>query len=182
VNSASSVNLSLLGRSSDQFLEGFDYLEFEQALNPNRMALNLSSPKVLSNTKLRNGDRIFIPKDEQTVSLLGQVNIPGFYNFEPNLNVQDYISAAEGLSIAADEERIFIIKSGSRAWYSPDETNLQSGDIIFVDRIPFEDVSTGRNYSIQREQLKNQRIQLVMSGVATITGIITTFVALGIIK
>lgn len=178
VNSTTSINLSLLSRSSDQFLEGYDYLEFEQALNPNRMALDLTSPTVLQNTKVRNGDRIFIPKDEHTVSLMGQVNNPGFYNYEPTQTVQDYLTAANGLTIAADENRIFIIKAGSRAWYHPDETELQSGDIIFVDRIPFEDVSTGRNYMLELERQKSERVRLVMTGIGTVASLITAYAAI----
>ena len=177
VNSVGSVNLSLLGRSSDQFLEGFDYLEFEQALNPNRMALDLTSTSVLNNTKLRNGDRIFIPKNENTISILGQVNVPGFYNFDPTNSVQDYLSAANGLTIAANPDRIYIIKAGSRAWYHPQETDLQSGDIIFVDRIPFEDVSTGRNYALELERQKSERVRLIMAGIGTVASLITAYVA-----
>lgn len=178
VNSASSINLSLLSRSSDQFLEGYDYLEFEQALNPNRMAVDLTSATVLENTKLRNGDRIFIPKDENTISLLGQVNIPGFYNYEPTFSVQDYLSAANGLTIASDAERIFIIKAGSRAWYKPAETDLQSGDIIFVDRVPFEDVSTGRNFMLELERQKSERVRLIMTGIGTVASLITAYAAI----
>ncbi len=178
VNSASSINLSLLGRSSDQFLEGYDYLEFEQALNPNRMALDLTSADVLKNTKLRNGDRVFIPKDEHSISLLGQVNNPGFYNFDSTLTIQDYLAAASGLTIAADAQRIFVIKAGSRAWYHPDETELQSGDIIFVDRIPFEDVSTGRNYMLELERQKSERVRLIMTGIGTVASLITAYAAI----
>jgi len=178
VQSVSNINFSLLSRSSDQFIEGFDYMDLEQALNPNRMAVDLDSERVLNETLIQDGDRIIIPKDEQTISIMGQVNQPGFYNFDTNLSVPDYISLASGLTIAAQEDRIFVIKSGSRAWYKPEETSLQSGDIIFVDRTPFEDVSTGRNYEIQLQQLKNTRTQLIIGGISTIVGIITAYVAI----
>ncbi len=177
VNSVSSINLSLLGRSSDQFLEGFDYLEFEQALDPNRMAVNLTSNEVLSSTIMQNGDQLYIPRDEQTISMLGQVNVPGFYTFNGALSVDEYIATANGLTIAADPNRIFVIKAGSRAWYHASETNLESGDIIFVDRIPFEDVSTGRNYIVEIQRLKNDRTRLIVQGVTAITSIVTAYVA-----
>ncbi len=178
VNSVSSINLSLLGRSSDQFLEGFDYLEFEQALDPNRMALNLTSNEVLEQTKLQNGDQIFIPKDENTITLLGQVNIPGFYSYDNSKTVQNYIDAANGITMAADPERVFIIKAGSRAWYKIEETELSSGDIIFVDRIPFEDISTGRNYAISLQRLKTDRTRLILAGISAATSIVTAYVAI----
>jgi len=47
-----------------------------------------------------------------------------------------------------------------------------------VDRTPFEDVSTGRNYEIQLQQLKNTRTQLIIGGISTIVGIITAYVAI----
>lgn len=177
VNSVSSINLSLLGRSSDQFLEGFDYLEFEQALDPNRMAVDLSAQQILDNTIMQNGDQLFIPRDENTISMLGQVNVPGFYTFTSGNTIDDYLDAANGLTIAADPERVFIIKAGSRAWYRTSETELESGDIIFVDRIPFEDVSTGRIYETQLSQLKSERTRLILQGVTAITSIVTAYVA-----
>ncbi len=177
VNSVSAINLSLLSRSSDQFLEGFDYLEFEQALNPNRMAVDLSKQQVLDNTVMQNGDRLFIPRDEKTISILGQVNVPGFYTFNNTSSIDNYIAAANGLTIAANADRVFIIKAGSRAWYPASETNLESGDIIFVDRIPFEDISTGRNYLLELERQKSERTRLILQGITAITSIVTAYVA-----
>jgi len=177
VSSVLSTNLSLLGRSSDQFLEGYDYLEFEQALDPNRMAVNLNSLEVLENTILQSGDQIYIPRDEKTISILGQVNVPGFYSFNSQLSVDAYLNSASGLTIAADSDRIFIIKAGSRAWLRPSETEIESGDILFVDRIPFEDISTGRDYAIQVERLKTDRTRLILAGISAATSIVTAYVA-----
>lgn len=178
VTSASSINMSGLTRASDQFLEGFDYMQLQQALDPHKMSINLSKTEVLERTKIMNGDRIYIPRNENTISLLGQVNEPGFYTFDENLLVSDYLSLADGVTIAADEERVFVIKAGSRAWYTPEEVELESGDIIFVDRIPFEDVSTGKNYAVQIQQLKNNRTQLIISGLGALASVITAYVAI----
>ncbi|MEQ9309366.1 MAG: SLBB domain-containing protein [Balneolaceae bacterium] len=178
VTSTSSINMSGLTRASDQFLEGFDYMQLQQALDPNKMSVNLSKTEVLARTKVMNGDRIYIPKNEHTISMLGQVNEPGFYTFDENLLVSDYLSLADGVTIAADKERVFVIKAGSRAWYAPNEVELESGDIIFVDRIPFEDVSTGKNYAVQIQQLKNNRTQLIISGLGALASVITAYVAI----
>jgi protein involved in polysaccharide export with SLBB domain len=177
VNSVSAINFSLLGRTSDQFLEGFDYLEFEQALDLSRMAVDLNVEQVLQNTILRNGDRLYIPKDEYTVSILGQVNVPGSYSFDNTTSLEGYLAAANGLTIAADPNRIYIIKAGSRAWYRTSETVLESGDIIFVDRIPFENVSTERNFSLNLQRLKTDRTRLILQSVTAITSIVTAYVA-----
>lgn len=178
VNSTSSINMNTLTRASDQFLEGFDYMQLVQSLDPNRMSVDLTKISVLERTKIMDGDRIYIPKDEQTVSLLGQINEPGFYTFNSSLTVPDYLDLASGTSIGADTDRIFIIKAGSQAWYSAEEISLESGDIIFVDRIPFEDVSTGRTYEIQLQQLRNNRTQLIIAGIGTLASVVTAFVAI----
>jgi protein involved in polysaccharide export with SLBB domain len=177
VNSVSSITPSLLMRSSDQYLEGFDYLRLEEALNTNRMPIDFSNDSFLKSFSLSDGDKIFIPKDEQTVSVIGQINQPGFYTFNQNYTVSDYINSANGLSIAANQERIFIIKAGSRTWLKPSEAELSSGDIIFVDRTPLVDANSALNFEFQKEQLKNDRIQLILAAIGTITGIITTYVA-----
>lgn len=174
---SSQSNLTMLMKSSDQYVEGFDYLELEESLSPNQMPLNLSDPEVAKSVVLRNGDRVYIPKDNQTISMLGQVNKPGFYVFDSGKNVADYLVQAGGTTVAADRDRVFVIKAGSKTWYRPTDTNLQSGDIIFVDRVPFEDVSTGRNYSLQLQQLKNNRTQLWIAGVGTIASIVTAYAA-----
>ena len=80
--------------------------------------------------------------------------------------------------MAANKERVFVIKAGSRAWYKPEDTMLSSGDIIFVDREPLVDATSARNYNLQLEQLKNSRISLILAAIGTVTGIITTYVAL----
>ena len=177
LNSVSSINMSLLGRSSDQYLEGLEYLEFEQAFDPNRMAVDLNVEQVLQNTIMQHGDRLYIPKDEYTISILGQLNVPGFYSFDNTTTIEGYLAAANGLTIAADTNRIYIIKAGSRAWYRTSETKLESGDIIFVDRIPFESVTNRRNYDLELERQKSERIRLIMAGIGAVASLVTAYVA-----
>ncbi|MBU94000.1 MAG: hypothetical protein CL669_00175, partial [Balneola sp.] len=62
-------------------------------------------------------------------------------------------------------------------WYYPDKAILESGDIIFVDRIPLQDARSGLQNQINIETLKNRRVQLIMSGVGALTSIITAYVA-----
>ena len=175
---SSPENLTMLMKSSDQFVEGFDYLELEESLSPNQMPLNLSDPDMAKSVVLRNGDQVYIPKDNQTISMMGQINNPGFYVFNTEMDVDQYLIQAGGTTVAADINRIYVIKAGSKTWYRPTDTNLQSGDIIFVDRIPFEDVSTGRNYSLQLQQLKNNRTQLWIAGIGTAVSIVTAYAAI----
>ncbi|MEX2411682.1 MAG: SLBB domain-containing protein, partial [Candidatus Paceibacterota bacterium] len=178
VKSVSSISPSLLIRSSNQYLEGFDYMELEEVLNAGRMPVDFTNESRLKQLTLSDGDKIFIPKNENSISLMGQINQPGFYTYNATYSISDYIDMANGLTVAAAHDRIFIIKAGSRSWLKPSETELSSGDIIFVDRTPLVGANSARTFEYQQEQLKNDRIQLVLAALGTITGIITTYVAI----
>lgn len=175
------LNPTVIGRASDQIQQEMEYLELESQISRDKVFIDLSDTEQLKSVKLFDGDRIFIPRDENTIFVFGQVNNPGYYpaaGSTSDTSTYDYIDRAGGFSLAANKERIFIIKAGSNTWYRPEETNLQSGDRIFVDRIPYDELNAQRTYETQRDQLKNSRIQLIMTGITTITGIITTYVAI----
>ena len=177
VSSVTDINMTLLSKSYDQFLEGFDYLELEEILSANRMAIDLTNNQTLSEVTLQDGDRIYVPKDDRSIRIMGQVNNPGFYAYQAEQSVNGYLQRANGMTIAADRERIFVIKAGSRSWYEPQETSIESGDIIFVDRIPFQDAKTGLQYQISIQELKNRRTQLIMTGISALTSVVTAYVA-----
>tara|TARA_R110002096_G_scaffold303080_3_gene498040 strand:- start:14820 stop:16538 length:1719 start_codon:yes stop_codon:yes gene_type:complete len=173
-------NASLMLRTSDQLVEGVEYFESETRLSQNRVFLDLGDIDQLQQLKIFSGDSLYIPKDEHTIFIFGQVNKPGYFPYLSSsvVSVNEYISKAGGFALAADEDRVFIIKAGSGAWYKPNEAQLESGDRIFVDKQPVVEFSSKQTYEYQRGQLKNQRVQLWLAGISTITGIITTYVAL----
>lgn len=176
-------NAELMKRTSNQVAQGLDYLDLETKLSRNRVSIDLTNRDELALFKLFDGDRLYIPRDEQTVFVFGQVNNPGYFPYiNSNSSIFDYIQRAGGFALSADKERVFIIKAGTATWYKPEETTLSSGDRIFVDRVPVEDLNAKRNYEIQKAQLRNQRTQLIMTGITTVTGIITTLIALDVIK
>jgi len=173
------LNPTIIGRTSDQIQQEMEYLELESQISRDKVFIDLADSEQLKSVELFDGDRIFVPRDENTIFIFGQVNNPGYYPAGSSTsNAYDYIDRAGGFSLAANRERIFIIKAGSNTWYRPEDTNLQSGDRIFVDRIPYDELNAQRTYETQRDQLKNSRIQLIMTGITTITGIITTYVAI----
>ncbi len=175
-----SDNQELLKRTSDQLAQGFDYLELETRLSENTIFIDLTDPEQTGSLRLFDGDKLYVPEDQQTVFVFGQVNNPGYYTFLPSGDghVNEYIRRAGGFALAADPARVFVLKAGSGTWYPPSETTIESGDRIFVDRIPYDELNARRSYEIQRQQLKNQRTQLILTGITTITGIITTYVAI----
>jgi len=116
---------------------------------------------------------------------MGQVYKTGYYPLYEDFNAFDYIQLAGNFTISAEKERVFVIKSGSKEWKSPNEIGIQSGDIIFIDKQITDDFQLKRSYDIELEQLvlqkKQQRItniQVILSVLATVTSTTLTYIAL----
>lgn len=161
-------------RTSDQLTEGFDYLNNDFALNQRLLFLNIDDSLTTRRIRLHDGDRLVIPRDEGSILVFGQVNQTGYYAFRPGKNVTEYVGSAGGFALAAAPERIFVIKSGSNAWFKPGDVVLESGDMIFVDRVPFESLTTFRQNQLQERQLQLSQNQFYLSVVATIASLVTT--------
>ncbi|XWN36506.1 MAG: SLBB domain-containing protein [Balneola sp.] len=170
-------NADLMKRTSDQYVQGLEYLDAETRLSKNKVYIDLTDNSQLRNLRIFDGDRLYIPRDDQTIFVFGQVNNPGYFGFSNMKTVNEYITQAGGFALSADKERIFILKAGNATWFKVGETELSSGDKIFIDRQPVEELNAKRAYDIQKQQLRNQRTQLIMTAITTITGIITTYVA-----
>jgi polysaccharide export outer membrane protein len=165
--STAGINKTELQRTSDQTAQGLKYLQLETKLDKNEVYVDLSDPSQLKKVKIYDGDKLFIPRNEHTIYVMGQVDNPGYYDYKSDLNASDYIKNAGGFTIAANPERVFVIKAGSKTWYKPDHATIQSGDIIFVDRVPYEDLNLKRNYEIQKKNVTNARISLILSAIST---------------
>ncbi len=162
------VNAEILQRASDQLVQGLEYLQMESTLFRNQIPLDVNNAESLAGIKVYHGDRIFIPRDEHTVIVLGQVNKPGLYAVDEANSAREFVQLAGGFTIAAEESRVFIIKAGSRSWYRPGEVDVESGDIIFVDREPYDELHS-------RRMFRNSNIQLIMTGITTLATVITTY-------
>ena len=167
----------VLTRTSNQFIEGFEYLQLEADLIRDRVHIDLRDTEQMKQIKLFDGDRLQIPRDDGTVFVFGQVNSPGYYTFINDQTLSQYIGNAGGFALAAETDRVFIIKPGSYSWYREGETDIEPGDLIFVDRHPFEDVRTAREYELRLKELRNSRVQLIVAGVAAVASVITAYVA-----
>ena len=165
--STAGFNKEELQRTSDQTDQGLKYLQLETKLDKNEVYVDLSDPAQLKKVKIYDGDKLFIPRNDHTVYVMGQVDNPGYYDYKTSLSAQEYVKDAGGFTIAANPERVFVIKAGSKSWYKPNQTHIQSGDIIFVDRVPYEDLNLKRNYEIQKRNLTNARISLILSAIST---------------
>jgi len=168
----------LLKRTSDQILEGLNYMDYERGLSNNYVHINLTSA---SNFQLSDGDQLVIPKNKQQIEVFGQVNRPGNFAFELSKDWSSYISDAGSYALAADIARVFVIKAGSMEWQAVGTTEIESGDKIFVDRIPLNSQANElqlKMIEVQKEQVKNQRFSAYIQIFASILGTATTIIIL----
>lgn len=167
----------LLQRTSDQYIQGLEYLELESKLGRNRINIDLNDKSSFEKIRIYDGDNLIIPQNLNVVTVFGQVMIPGQYAYDSKKTVQDYIqNVAGGITNAADKERVFIIKAGTLSWYKPTETHLESGDLIFVDRIPYADFDTKTQIDISRNNLKLSIWSLIISAIGTTAILISALV------
>jgi protein involved in polysaccharide export with SLBB domain len=84
---------------------------------------------------LRHEDFIYIAPNEHSVLVQGQVGEPGFVAFVPGADYRYYIRKAGDYQEYADKGEVRIIKGGSYSWFEPGDTNIESGDRIWVPKL-----------------------------------------------
>ena len=91
---------------------------------------------------LRAGDRLLIPRTQQEVSVIGEVNRPTSHLYARSGSVADYIKSSGGFTRNADKKGIFIIRAsgevvtyGDSRWFFQQRERLEAGDSIIV---PFD--------------------------------------------
>ncbi|EGN74601.1 periplasmic protein involved in polysaccharide export [Idiomarina sp. A28L] len=91
--------------------------------------------------ELRDGDRLVVPGQRRTVSIIGEVQMPSTYRYDESLSVIDYIERTGGVKRRGDDKRIFVVRAdGSvmpyaqrRGWFSSTgRVDLRPGDTIVV--------------------------------------------------
>ena len=60
---------------------------------------------------LEDGDTLYIPKVQNTVSVIGEVFVTNAHSFEDNLTLTDYINLSGGTTDFADTKNAYIIKA-----------------------------------------------------------------------
>ncbi|MFW5973024.1 MAG: SLBB domain-containing protein [Bacteroidota bacterium] len=124
-------------------------LQNRVSVDPAQLEDGTASPVVL-----QDGDRLVVPRDEQTVYVFGQVNMPGFVTLRPGADIEDYIRAAGGRGQLADGT--YVIEAGTGRHLSAREAPISSGDMIFVDR--GDDIAD--TAELQRLIMENNRFAL----------------------
>jgi len=65
--------------------------------------------------KLEEGDIIYVPRELQTVRVLGQVLFPTIVRYDDTMSLKDYISNSGGFSINANRSKVFVLYANGAA-------------------------------------------------------------------
>jgi protein involved in polysaccharide export with SLBB domain len=92
-----------------------------------------------SDVILRDGDELLIPKYEQEVTVIGEVQNVTSHLYKPSLTRDNYIAMSGGVTRRADTGRIYVVRANgsvvineSSRWYSTSTVQIRPGDTIVV--------------------------------------------------
>jgi protein involved in polysaccharide export with SLBB domain len=88
---------------------------------------------------LRGGDTLAVPRFQQQVTVIGEVQNVTSHLYNPRLSRDDYIALSGGVTRRADRGKIYIVRAsgsviateGSR-WFQHSQTTIKPGDTIVV--------------------------------------------------
>lgn len=107
--------------------------------------LLIDLPKAISGDKsfdveVVDGDKLFIPKLNETVTIVGEVRRQGTHGYQSDLSLDEYLRLSAGTTKRADDEGIYIIKANgsvvipdtSLTSFASVRTDIEPGDTIVV--------------------------------------------------
>ena len=83
---------------------------------------------------LRPDDFVYIPSNDRSVLVQGQVANPGYLPYVAGANYRYYIRLAGDYQEYADEGEVRIIKAGTSSWFKPGDTTIEPGDRIWIPK------------------------------------------------
>lgn len=88
---------------------------------------------------LKDGDRLIVPMQRQTITVVGEVQHATSHLFQQKLSVNDYIERSGGTTVKADKKRIYVVRANGSVflpsesrWFRRGETVMQPGDTVVV--------------------------------------------------
>jgi protein involved in polysaccharide export with SLBB domain len=93
-----------------------------------------------SDVVLQNNDRLLVPRESQTVTIIGEVQFPTSHVFESGISRDDYIGKSGGMTPRADKKRVYVVRadgsvvaaSSSVFFRTKDMNDISPGDTIVV--------------------------------------------------
>ncbi len=137
--SALSVGQSLLGQLRAAKAVGRSVINLPRTLK--------SPAGSITDVILRNGDALIVPRYQQQVTVIGEVQTSTSHLYSPELSRDDYITLSGGTTKIADRGKIYVVRAngsvianGSRWFQDGSRTPIKPGDTIVVplntERIP----------------------------------------------
>lgn len=104
-----------------------------------RMVIDL--PQILkgdpdADVQVKNGDTLFVPRVQQEVTVLGEVNYQTAHRYKSGWSVRDYLHQSGGYTQAADTGRVYVIRANGQVtasavgWFT--SSSIKPGDTIVV--------------------------------------------------
>lgn len=127
----------------------------------------LTEPKSVANLFLKDGDRLYIPKQEQTVAISGQVQTQTLVAFQPKYSVKDYIIQAGGFTDSAYVKQTYVI-------YANGHTDKVRS---FLGMRFFPKAEAGMNIHVpvkRRERMTKAEVIAVSSGMISLSAVLLT--------
>jgi len=88
---------------------------------------------------LRDGDQLIVPRFQQEVTVIGEVQTLTSHLYRPGLTRADYIAMSGGETARADNGRIYVVRAngsvvpnGGSRWFSSSSAPIEPGDTIVV--------------------------------------------------
>ena len=91
-------------------------------------------PSTAEDIPLIDGDRLHIPTIDQTVSVGGQVQLPGRVRFVSNWTIAQYVGAAGGPTSEGSIDRVMVISRDGSSFQTDRNYYPNSGDVIIIKR------------------------------------------------
>lgn len=93
----------------------------------------------VSDVILRDGDRLIVPKFQQEVTVIGEVQTATSHLYRQELTRDDYISQSGGVTRRADRSKIYVVRADGSVvaneagrWFSRGNIDIRPGDTIVV--------------------------------------------------
>ncbi|REL34882.1 SLBB domain-containing protein [Thalassotalea euphylliae] len=88
---------------------------------------------------LENGDILFVPTKQNSINVVGQVQVATSHIFKQGLDAFDYVELSGGTKQQADQKRIYVIKANGQVmipeksnWFASNAGSLNPGDTVVV--------------------------------------------------
>ncbi len=125
----------------------------------------IADPSSADNMPLRNGDRIYIPKQSSVVTVVGAVLHPHAFAAGPGRDVNYYLQKSGGFAPDAAKKYVTVVRANGDAFPQRMVGSVQPGDVIVVPTSGLIDVATG----LEKTRSITQVLSEILSTVFIIT-------------